>query len=154
MEIYVFASTSLENIRRGIANCLWAVPPMEGPLAAARRTRADDMPLGAAGLFYCSEPQIFTTPFIVESEPQDRIVSDVWELAWQLPFKIRPIGDMKKMVSLNHAALTWPFVRDTDNRGGLLTGARAFAPIRILRHEWDEILKQLGVEPEEYEELW
>ena len=154
MNVYIFSSTSLENIRRGIENCLWAVPPMEEPHAASRRTRAADMRPGSAGLFYCSDPQVFTTPFIIESSAENRSVSDVWEHTWHLPFKIRPLGELRNRVTWHHATAAWRFVRDADNRGGLVTAARAFAPENLLRHEWDEMLKELGLNPEEYEDIF
>ncbi len=115
------------------------------------------MAVGSAGLFYCSDPQnqIFTTPFIVESQPADRAVSDIWQDTWYLPFKIRPIGQLTRSITWLHARNAWPFIRDTENPGGLVTAVRVFAPIRLHhRHEWDSILTNLGVDPETFEDFW
>ena len=45
------------------------------------------MRAGSAGLFYASDIQMFTTPFVVESEPEDQTILNVWEDRWYLPFK-------------------------------------------------------------------
>ena len=74
------------------------------------------MSVGSPGLFYCSDTQIFTTPFVVESEPEDCSISNVWENTWYLPFTIRPLGDLANSVSWNRATVNWPFLRDSDNR--------------------------------------
>ena len=156
MQLYIFPSTSIKNIELGIENNCWAVAPLDEPYETARRTRAADMRTGSAGLFYCSErrDQVFTTPFITESEPEDRAVTQPWADTWYLPFKIRPLSDLSRKVSWLHACKTWPFVRDSENRGGLVTPARAFAPEWIPRSEWDSILTELGVDPEAFEDLW
>ena len=120
----------------------------------ARQTRAAAMPIPSAGLFYCSQPRskCFTTPFVVESAPQDRQVSDIWNGTWFLPFKIRAIGDPSITVSWARACKSWPFLRDHENRGSLVTPARAFAPVWIPRDEWDLVLDELGVEPDSFEQ--
>lgn len=125
---------------------------MDGPFEQARWTRAQQMPVGAPGFFYCSDVQIFTVPFIVDSEPENTSVSNIWEHTWYVPFSIRPIGELSKFIPLRKASLTWPFVRDSGNVGGLLTAARAFASIYMPRTEWDDILADLGVDPEQYED--
>lgn len=91
---------------------------------------------------------------MVESEPEDRSVSGVWEHTWYLPFAIRPIGDLSNSVKWSQAALNWPFLRDESNRGGLVTAARVFAPIYVPRSEWDDILTELRLDPEEFEDLF
>src|SRR5437867_2238728 len=82
-------SVSLKNIEIGIERGMWAVANIEEPYATARRTRAQHMPVGAAGLFYCSRPKVFTVPFRVESRPEDRTIDGVWDERWYLPFSIR-----------------------------------------------------------------
>src|SRR4051794_31418248 len=132
-----FASTSIRNMQIAIENNCWAVAPINEPYESARRTRAGYMQKGSPGLFYCSDArnQVFTTPFITESKAEDRAVSQPWENTWYLPFKIRPIGELAKRVSWQQACETWPFVRDSENRGGLVAPARAFAPEWITRYE-------------------
>jgi hypothetical protein len=155
MDIYIFASKTIENIRRGIEHRLWAVPDIDEPYRTGRRTRASQMPKGSVGLFYSSEPRqkAFTTPFLTDSKPEDRSVSEPWDDIWYLPFKIRPLGELAHRVTWTQAKLRWPFVRDAPNRGGLVAGTRAFAPEFIPRSEWDDILHELGVDPEEFDEI-
>jgi hypothetical protein len=156
MRLYIFSSTSLDNIRKGIESNWWAVGSMEGPQERARRKRATDMAIGSAGLFYCSDPRnkVFCSPFVVESQPEDRSISNIWEHTWYLPFKIRPIGELTRQVTWQHARNSWSFIRDSDNPGGEVAPIRVFSPILVRRHEWDEILTQLGVDPEAHENLW
>jgi hypothetical protein len=88
------------------------------------------------------------------SEVEDREISNVWEYTWYLPFQINPLGDLSNQATWHHAANAWRFVRDEPNRGGLVAGARAFPPIRILRHEWDEMLEDSKMNPEAFEDLF
>src|SRR6266567_6203428 len=101
MQLYIFPSTSIKNIELGIENKCWAVAPLDEPYETARRTRAAEMKRGSPGLFYCSEPrnQVFTTPFIIESEPEDCAVTQPWADTWYLPFKFRPLSDLSRRVS-------------------------------------------------------
>lgn len=112
------------------------------------------MPCGAIGLFYCSDLKIFTTPFVVASKVVDRIVSDVWKHTWHLPFSIHPVGAIDNRASWKHATSNWPFLRDSSNRGGEVTPARAFAPVRIYHHDWDTMLEDMNMNPEECEEFF
>jgi hypothetical protein len=156
MRLFIFSSTSLDNIRQGIESKCWAVGPMDGSQEGARRTRAKEMLVGSAGLFYCSDPRnkVFCVPFVVESQPEDRAISNIWDETWYLPFKIRPIGDLTRQVTWQHACNSWSFMRDSSNPGGQVAPIRVFAPLLVQRHEWDKILTQFGVDPEIYEDLW
>lgn len=93
-------------------------------------------------------------PFIVESEPDDRPVTNVWQFTWYLPFKIRPIGKLDDKMPWSRAIADWRFLRDSDNRGGVVSGTRVFAPEPMPRHEWDRVLEGMGVDPEEHGHRW
>jgi hypothetical protein len=157
MYVYFFTSPTLKHFQIAINHRTWAVESIEEPHAWARLGRSRQMPIGAVGLFYCStEPQVFTTPFIVESRPEDRAIEGVWEQPMYLPFSIRPLGDLGTQILFTHARSTWPTLkaaedaRDTLN----LSPALAFTPTFIPRYDWDLILEQLKIDPEAHEELF
>lgn len=56
------------------------------------------MPLGALGLFYCSETQVFTTPYIVTKEVEDIHVTNIWTEEWMYPFNIKIFGNTNKAI--------------------------------------------------------
>ncbi len=157
MYVYFFTSPSLKNIQTAIDNRMWAVESLPDQAAWARLGRSRQMPVGAPGLFYCAlEAAVFTTPFIVESRPEDREISGVWDQTRYLPFSIRPLGDLSTQILLSHARLTWPGLRSvTDIIDTLnLSPEAAFTPAFIARYDWDVILEQLGIDPETHEELF
>lgn len=156
MDVYIFSSTNLPNIHIGIERGLWAVAPIDERQAARRATMARQMPIGAAGLFYCSEPQVFTVPFIIQSRPEDRAIEGVWSEPWYWPFSIRAIGSLQHRVTLPHAKATWPILRDVPNVTLALNiaGAMAFTPTFFPRQNWDIILQQLHIDPEQFEDVF
>jgi hypothetical protein len=156
MQIYIFCSKTLKQIQTGIDQKIWALEAIEEPHAWARLGRSRQMPIGATGLFFCSaEPEAFTTPFIVESRPEDRAIAGVWDEPSYLPFSIRPIGDLSKQILLSHAKHTWPNLKGVEGvRTALnLSPAMAFTPTFVPRYDWDLILEQLSIDPEIYEEI-
>jgi hypothetical protein len=156
MDIYIFPSMSLRNIYIGIQQGMWAVAPIDEPYASARLTRSHDMPEGAAGLFYCSNPQVFTTPFRIESRAEDSPITGVWDETWFLPFRIRPLGDLSHQITLTHAKATWPKLEGVPNVTEVLnlSGAMAFTKTWFPRRNWDIILEQLHIDPEQFEDLF
>jgi len=157
MNVYIFTSPTLKDIQTAIDHRSWAVEAIQEPHAWARLGRSREMPIGAAGLFYCStEPQVFTTPFIVESRPEDTAISGTWEQTRYLPFSIRPIGDLSTQILLSHARVTWPCLKGSENILAALnlSPALEFLATFIPRYDWDLILEQLGIDPETYEELF
>jgi hypothetical protein len=157
MDVYIFPSVSLKNIEIGVRHKTWAVARMDGPYEAMRLTRSRDMPIGAAGLFYCSaDPKFFTVPFLVESRPEDRPVDGVWDERWFSPFSLRPIGDTRNQITLAHARNTWEKLKEVGNvtEAINLGPAMAFAKTWFPRHDWDLILEQLHINPEDFEELF
>jgi len=156
MNIYIFPSVSLSNIEIGVNLGMWAVAPIGEPHATARMTRSRSMSVPSAGLFYCSNPGVFTVPFRIESQPEDRPVHDVWRETWYLPFRIRCIGSLSNQITLNYATLTWPVFEGGGHPTHVLnlSGAMVFAPTWIPRINWDLILEQLKIDPDDYEELF
>lgn len=157
MHVYIFTANSFNDIEIGLKHKTWAVELMEEPHAWARMGRARQVPLGAAGLFYCSAtPGVFTSPFIVESRPEEGVVARGWGDPRFLPFSIRPIGDLSHQILFSHARLSWPTLKGVEDPATLLNLAPelAFTPSFIPRYDWDLILEQLQIDPEAYEELW
>ena len=157
MHVYIFVSETLADITTGIANKLWAVPALGEPHAWARLGRSRQMPVGAPGLLFCSaEPQAFITPFVVESRPEDRVISGVWEQPMYLPFSIRLIGDATTPILYSHARVTWPVLKDVADPAEALnlSPSLAFTPTFIPRYDWDLILEQHKLDPELYEDLF
>ncbi len=156
MQVYIFTANSLKDIKIGIANRCWAVEELKEPHAWARLGRSRQMPIGAPGLFFSSaEPEAFTTPFVVESHPEDRAIA-LWEQPRYLPFSIRPIGDVRALILLSHAIFTWPNLRGVENvRASLnLSPALEFTPTFVPRYDWDLILEQFNLDPDEYEDVF
>lgn len=157
MYVYIFTSPTLKNIEIALDQKSWAVEFITEPHAWARLGRSRQMPIGAVGLFYCStEPQLFTSPFIVESRPEDKAVEGVWAETRYLPFAIRPIGDLSNQVLYSHARFTWPNLKGLDNPSETLNLAPdlSFTPTFMPRYDWDLILEQLKIDPEVYEDLF
>src|SRR5947209_13456454 len=157
MYVYIFTSPTLKNIEIGLEQKSWAVEFIPEPQAWARLGRSRQMPIRAVGLFYCSaEPQLFTSPFIVESRPEDRAVEGIWGETRYLPFSIRPIGDLHNQVLYTHARFTWPNLKGLDNPSETLNLGPdlAFTPTFFPRYDWDLILEQLKIDPEVYEDLF
>jgi len=157
MYVYFFTAPSLKDIQTAIDQRTWAVEPIGEPHAWARLGRSRQMPIGAVGIFHCSaEPQVFTTPFLVESRPEDRAITGVWEQTLYLPFSIRPIGDLSTQILFSHARTTWPILKGAADAGDTLNlaAALAFTPTFIPRYDWDLILEQLRIDPEVHEELF
>lgn len=156
MDVYVFSSASIENIQIGLDKKLWAVGPIDEVVRQARVTRALDMPVGAAGLFYSSQRQIFTSPFRVESKPVDESVEGVWPERWHLPFSILPIGNLSTFIPINVAKGTWPLLEGIGNVTEVvnLGPVTAFSKTWFPRRNWDIILEQLKIDIDEFEDLF
>jgi hypothetical protein len=157
MNLYIFTSPTLKNIQTALEQRKWAVEFIEEPQAWARLGRSRQMPVGSAGLFFCTaEPQVFTVPFIVETRPEDQAVAGIWEDTRYLPFSIRPLADLSAQVLFSHARLSWPTLKGMEDVTTTLnlSAAQAFAPFFIPRYDWDLILEQLKIDPELFEDLF
>ena len=115
------------------------------------------MPIGAAGLFYCSaHPEFFTVPFLVESQPEDIPIDGVWDERWFLPFAIRPLGEPGRQVTLTHAYDTWQRLKEVEHLTDAINlgPATAFDSTWFPRVDWDLILEQMHVDSEAFEDLF
>lgn len=156
MELFCFASKNVENIRRGIANQLWAVGTLLNQQSmSARVTKAERyLRPGAFGVIYCNPTHAFTTPFIVRSHVDpDAVVNDVWPEPWRLPFKIEALGDLSRQLTADEAKIRWPVLRNrleaNKGRGGVsaamnITGTTVFVPVSITSEDWVIICQDLA----------
>src|SRR5438445_5643507 len=68
--LYIFSSGELKHVWIAIQRRMWAVADIDRDQLAGRRTKAMQMPVGANGLFYCSDAECFTVPFVIQSHPK------------------------------------------------------------------------------------
>lgn len=154
MDLFCFASRSVENIEIGVRFRRWAVATVSNAQMRSRRTKADKYLLpGSRGLLYCNPTHSFTVPFIVESKADPlAVVRDIWPEMWELPFSIRPLGDPSRQLCATQAWERWPILRTRHNRaGGIsaamnITGTTVFVPVDISQEDWEIILNDLAVE--------
>jgi hypothetical protein len=156
MRLFIFPSSTVENIDIGINNRRWAVPVPHGNYAGReskkQRTNSKKMKPGDYGLFYSNEfESMFIAPFRVRSLPdENEIVKDTWAGEWHLPFEIEPLGNRSRFVPLDLARTDWPFVQQREGLpGGIVsnlnsTGSQYFVPLQIAENDWQRILADLG----------
>lgn len=156
MNLFCFASRSIENIRIGIEHQLWAVASLLNQQSmAARATKAERyLKPGDFGVLYCNPTHSFTTPFIIRSYADPvKVVLDVWPEPWRLPFQIETLGDLSRQIPSDVAAKHWPVARQrleaTGGRGGIsaamnITGTTVFVPVSISGADWERILEDLA----------
>ena len=152
MKIYGFASDSLTNIWAGIGAGQWAVGFSDNPtFSKGRLTKANKMPIGAFGILYCTETSSYTTPFVVYSKADaNETVSNIWSEPWVLPFKIKPLGDPDRSMSVDDAKQLLPSMQDDgrmDPRKHLITvqGNFAFQPSEISDADWSTLIENLAI---------
>jgi hypothetical protein len=102
--IYPFPSELVRHIEIAIEQRMWAVPESAGPVWSGRKTKAEKMRVGSIGVFYCSEGQFLSVPFVIMSEADiTSVVEDVWPGTWQFPFRIHPIGNLGRRMHKDRA---------------------------------------------------
>jgi hypothetical protein len=153
VNLFCFASKSVENIRRGIAAKMWAVSTKSGPTMSGRATKARrNFAPGAHGLLYCAETHSFTTPFIATSGADPiAVITNIWPEPWVLPFSINPLGDLSKQIPGELAKELWPILRGCG-AGGVTaamnaTGVTVFVPLQVTDTDWELILEGLAITP-------
>jgi hypothetical protein len=152
LELFCFASRSLENIALGIKHELWAVATVSDSAMRGRQTKARKyLHPGDAGLLYCNPTHSFTMPFYVDSPADpERIVTDVWQEPWSLPFSITPLGDLSRQLSHTIAKQRWSIeierLRNYRSATAALniTGSTVFVPTEISEDAWKMILDDLA----------
>jgi len=152
IDIYVFASNSLTNIWAGVGAETWAVAPAEAGSAheKGRITKAKKMPVGALGILYCSETRELTVPFVVYSAAdQSAVVSHIWDAAWVLPFKIKPLGNPHRRLSIEEVKAVLPsFAVDPTPAFNNVFRVRAdfaFQTSQIGAADWSALIEKLAV---------
>jgi hypothetical protein len=152
MELFCFASRSLENIARGIEHELWAVATVSDSAMRGRQTKARKyLHPGDAGLLYCNPTHSFTTPFYVNSAADpERVVTDVWQEPWSLPFSITPLGNLTRQLPHEIAKQRWSIeierlrIYKSATAALNITGATVFVPTEISEEAWQMILADLA----------
>lgn len=144
MRLYVFSSHSLNNIWAGIGANKWAVQVCGIPNL---KEKAMKMPLGALGIFYCSETQVFTTPFIVTKQAEDISITNIWPEEWIYPFGIKTFGNPNRVIHKNDinilnkvssSARKW-------NHEMSISPIEAFVSTDISLEDWEILIRELIV---------
>ena len=149
--VFIFSSAELKHVWIALQHRKWAVADIVSDQLRARITKARQMPLGASGLFYCSDAECFTVPFRIQSHPELADISDVWPGVWHFPFEIDPLGDLSKRIRLRDAKATWRALEGVSNvtKRINISGSMAFVPSWLYREDWDLILRTLSTTPTE-----
>jgi hypothetical protein len=152
MNIYVFASNTLTNIWAGVGAEMWAVAPAElgSSHEKGRITKAKKMPVGGLGILYCSETRELTVPFVVYSQVDETVVvSHVWGMDWVLPFKIKPLGNPHRRMSIDQAKSGLPsFATDPQPAFNHVFRVRAdfaFQTSQISSADWSVLIEKLAI---------
>jgi hypothetical protein len=149
MKLFVFSSTSVENIRIGVQAGTWAIrqPQDDGSL---RRyiTKASEVEAGSFGVFTFDNSPItkLTTPFVILSPPDPKAADPkLWSGArWVLPFRIRALGDPNVRWSLRDARRSLPSFRDKrGSTGKLFKHMHQFNPVYITEADWGMLVETL-----------
>jgi len=151
MSIFVFSSKNLTNIWAGIGAGLWAVSKTEPAVHQGRLTKSRSMKIGSLGIFYCSETQALTTPFILFSRPDpEKTIKNVWPETegWVLPFRIRTLGTPRKQLHKDEAMRVIPTLTASQqtNFGHALPvqAITVFGPSPLGEADWEVLLEHLA----------
>jgi hypothetical protein len=157
MDLFCFASRSVENIWLGVRARRWAVATVSSTQMSIRRTKAERYLLpGSRGVLYCNPTHSFTVPFVTESKADPlAVVADIWPEPWELPFHIKPLGNPKRQVPSDEAWKHWPILKKREKRAGgvsaaiNITGTTVFVPVDITEEDGEIILEDLAIESSE-----
>lgn len=110
--------------------------------------KARKLPVGAFGIFWCTETQSFTVPFVIRSPPDtNRTVSNVWPESWRLPFQIVPLGGPHRQLSKHDLKSRLPGLR-TSGRDWThvfhIQPTRVFAASEIDDGDWHLLFEALA----------
>ncbi len=144
--LYAFSSESVTNIWAGVGAELWAVPTKPN---VSVRGKAAKLSLPSFGVLYASAEQALTVPFVFIGQPDPvRIEKDVWHGDWALPFRIKPLGTPRKMLSAAEARQIMPsFDRlNTQNFGKVfrVSGSYAFNRCDAEQADWELLMDRLA----------
>jgi hypothetical protein len=145
MKLFVFSSTSIENIRIGVQAETWAVPrPNKESVLFGYQTKASKMVVGSFGIFWCHKN--ITTPFIFLTKPDSAgVVPNLWPGGdWVMPFRMRPLGSPHLQWSGRRAARTLPSLNARGrNLSRLFKQMQPFNPVEIADADWALIVSTL-----------
>jgi hypothetical protein len=147
MNVYAFSSETLTNIWAGIGARQWAIANSQGELPGIQR-KAAKLPIGAFGLFYCTEMQSLTTPFVVRSKPNAVArISNVWAGEWFFPFGIIPLGTPELRLHKDEVKRVLPAVKRGDKEWHHLIHFQpttVFAASQIPDDDWQVLVDRLA----------
>jgi hypothetical protein len=145
-DVYMFTSTNLTNLWAGVGSGYWAVTAKQGQNRSIQG-KAKVLPIGALGLFYRVESKALTTPFIVTSKPNDKlIVKHIWAEEGHLPFTIVPLSDPRLLVKATELSNLLPSLSAKKIAWSDLfhiSPITAFAPSKLERSDWEILIEKL-----------
>jgi hypothetical protein len=151
IRLYVFSSSNLTNIWAGIGASSWAVSQRDDSQMKGLLTKSQEMTVGSLGVFYCTEIQGLTTPFLVFSQPHStEVVKDVWPETdkWVLPFRIHALGTPRRRLGKDQAMMLLPTLRaggKTNITHALpIPAPTVFSPATLTSEDWAVLLEHLA----------
>ena len=145
MDVYVFSSASLTNIWAGIGAKRWAISSKQAQNPKTP-TKAKSFRVGSIGLIYCKETKSFTTPFIVSSMPEEKVlVNNIWPEEWSFPFSIYPLGSPKRQIGTDDIS-NLPSIaasKKTWNHVLFIQPDFVFQPSKISEEDWSILFSRL-----------
>ena len=143
--LYAFSSESVTNLWAGVGAELWAVPK---GASASTRGKAAKVPVPSFGILYSSADHSLTVPFVILTRPDpERIETDVWHGPWAMPFRIKPLGTPRLMLSASEAKKVIPSFKRlaTENFGKVFRvgGAYAFNRCDATSDDWAVLIDRL-----------
>jgi hypothetical protein len=137
MDLFCFASRSLENIWLGVRARRWAVATVSNPQMRTRRTKAEKYLFPGSPGTALLQPHSLVHCSIhrrIESGPP-RCNRGYLARTMGVPFHINPLGDPRRQVPAEQAWQRWPILRRRQNRAGgvsaamNITGTTVFVPV-------------------------
>ncbi|MGH7603894.1 MAG: hypothetical protein ACRENK_07835 [Gemmatimonadaceae bacterium] len=143
-DVYVFSSQSVTNIWAGIGARAWAVSRSQADNVGGAVKKSRDLPVGAFGIFYCSEIESLTTPFIIYSKPIEGIpIRGIWEGEWTLLFRIHPMGTPGRRLPKQKITESLPTLRETRTPWHHVfryQPTTLFVPTQLADTDWSALL--------------
>jgi hypothetical protein len=152
MNVFVFSSKTITNIWAGVGSGRWAVSKATAEMAQVK-AGAKVLPVGALGLFYCTEAKAFTTPFMVLTEPEQKTPdAGIWSGEWHLPFSIHPLGSPRLLMPIERALNILPTMKAAGKSKWThvihYQPTTAFRPTSLTDEDWEWIVRELIPSPE------
>jgi hypothetical protein len=149
VKLFIFPSSTIKNIYVGIHTEMWAVAQTDPKRRKELTTKSRGMPEGSKGVFWSTEGQFFTAPFIVSSSPDPwRQVSGVWLGTWILPFRIHTLGTLRKRLNKADARRTLPFLKSQRwtniTHVARLNALVSFVPNEVSDEDWEVLVTHLS----------